>query len=57
MTKSRAVDLEPIDRLEGKIKLLVAALDHLRSDQARIVEENQRLRKDVEALRGQLAGV
>jgi len=48
------VDLEPIDRLEEKVKLLVSLVDRLKADQARAAEENQRLSRELEAMRGRL---
>jgi regulator of replication initiation timing len=48
-------DLEPIDRLEEKIKLLVGMVTKLRADQARAVEEQARLTEEVESLRARLA--
>jgi regulator of replication initiation timing len=47
--------LEPIDRLEEKIKLLVSVIGRLRGEQTRVVEENARLQREVETLRGRLA--
>jgi regulator of replication initiation timing len=55
MAKARAVDLEPIDRLGEKIKVLVAALDQLRADQSRVIEDNQRLSRELEMARTRLA--
>jgi regulator of replication initiation timing len=57
MTKAvmRATDLEPIDRLEEKIKLLVQMVTRLRTEQAKAAEENLRLSREVDALRGRLA--
>ena len=49
------MELEPIDRLEEKLKLLVGMVDRLKSEQARATEENQRLSRDVENLRARLA--
>ena len=46
--------LEPIDRLEEKIKLLVSVIGRLRGEQTRVVEENARLQRELEALRGRL---
>ena len=51
---ARAVDLEPIDRLEEKIKLLVGIVNRLRGDQARAVEENARLAQEIDTLRARL---
>jgi len=50
-TAMREVELEPLDRLEEKLKRLVALVDRLKSEQARAAEENQRLRGEIEALR------
>ena len=49
------VDLEPIDRLEEKIKLLVSLVGKLRADQARAIEENARLSHELDAMRLRLA--
>jgi regulator of replication initiation timing len=54
-TATRSVDLEPIDRLEEKMKLLVGLVERLKMDSARAAEENQRLLHEMEALRGRLA--
>ena len=48
-------DLEPIDRLEEKIRLLVDMVTKLRADQARVIEDNERLAREIDALRGRLA--
>ena len=54
-TATRSVDLEPIDRLEEKMKLLVGMVDRMRSEQARAAEENQRLSRELESMRARLA--
>jgi len=54
-TATRTVELEPIDRLEEKIKLLVGMVDRMKAEQARVVDENARLARELEALRGRLA--
>ena len=54
-TATRSVDLEPIDRLEEKMKLLVGMVDRMRNEQARAAEENQRLSRELESLRARLA--
>jgi regulator of replication initiation timing len=53
-TMTRSVELEPIDRLEEKVKLLVGVVERMKSEQARAAEENQRLSREVESLRTQL---
>ncbi len=52
---ARTIDLEPIDRLEEKLKLLVGIIDRLRADGARASEENARLTRELEATRARLA--
>jgi regulator of replication initiation timing len=52
---AHSVDLEPIDRLEEKVKLLVAMVTRLRADQARAVEEQARLTEEIDTLRARLA--
>jgi regulator of replication initiation timing len=54
-TTSPTVDLEPIDRLEEKVKQLVAMIGRLKAEQARAADENTRLAKDLEATRARLA--
>lgn len=54
-TATRGVDLEPIDRLEDKLKRLVGMVDRMKADQARAAEENQHLSREVDALRARLA--
>jgi regulator of replication initiation timing len=52
---TRSVDLEPIDRLEEKMKLLVSMVERMKSEQARAAEENQRLSRELESMRTRLA--
>jgi regulator of replication initiation timing len=54
-TATRSVDLEPIDRLEEKLKALVTMVERMKSDQARATEENQRLSRELDGLRARLA--
>jgi len=54
-TATRSVELEPIDRLEEKIKLLVGMVDRMKDEQARAAEENQRLSRELDAMRARLA--
>jgi regulator of replication initiation timing len=52
---SRGVEFEPIDRLEEKLKLLVAMIDRMKADQAHAAEENLRLSRELDAMRKQVA--
>ena len=52
---TRGVELEPIDRLEEKVKLLVAMVDRLKAEQARAADENQRLAHELDAMRARMA--
>src|SRR2546430_1896109 len=54
-TATRSVELEPIDRLEEKVKLLVGMVERMKSEQARAAEENQRLSRELDAMRTRLA--
>jgi regulator of replication initiation timing len=54
-TATRSVDLEPIDRLEEKLKRLVGMIEQMRAAQARAAEENQRLTREIESMRARLA--
>jgi FtsZ-binding cell division protein ZapB len=54
-TVSRGIELEPIDRLEEKVKLLVGMIERLKAEQTRAAEENQRLAREVEGLHARLA--
>lgn len=53
-TATRSIELEPIDRLEEKLKLLVNMVDRMRTEQARAEEENQRLSRELESMRARL---
>lgn len=52
---ARTVDLEPIDRLEEKVRMLVELIGRLKADQARASEENARLARELEAARAKIA--
>ena len=54
-TATRSVELEPIDRLEEKLKLLVGMVERMKAEQARAAEENQRLSRELDAMRARLA--
>jgi FtsZ-binding cell division protein ZapB len=52
---TRTVELEPIDRLEEKVKRLVDMIERIKADQARTAEENQRLERELDAMRSRAA--
>jgi regulator of replication initiation timing len=52
---TQSVGFEAIDRLEEKLKMLVAVLDRTRADYARANDDNARLRAELEATRGRLS--
>ena len=54
-TMTRSVDLEPIDRLEEKVKLLVSLVERMKLETARAAEENQRLSHELDSLRARLS--
>jgi regulator of replication initiation timing len=49
------VEIEPIDRLEEKLKALVGIVDRLKTEQAQAAAENTALKAEVESLRGRVA--
>ena len=56
-TTGRSTEQEPIDRLEEKVKLLVAMIGKMRGEQARMAEEHARVARELDAARGRLAEV
>ena len=52
---TKTAGLEPIDRLEEKIKLLVDTIVRMKTDQARIGEENAKLQREVDTLKAGVA--
>ena len=54
---ARTVDLDPIDRLEDKVRLLVELVTELRAEQSKAAEENTRLRTEVGMLRSKMVDV
>ena len=52
---ARTTELDPIDRLEEKVRRLVQMIAQLRAEQARAAGDNARLVQEIDALRAQLA--
>jgi len=50
-TATRDVELEPLDRLEDKVKRLIGMVNRMTADQKRAAEENQRLKNEIDVLR------
>jgi len=48
-------DLQPIDRLEEKIRQLVEVIDTLRAERARAADEVARLERELDAARAEVA--
>lgn len=49
------VELEPIDRLEEKVRRLVQMVERMKSEQGHAAEENQRLSRELDAMRARLS--
>ncbi len=54
-TAVRGVELDAIDRLEAKLRQLIEMVDRLKGEKTRTADENQRLARELDALRGRLA--
>jgi regulator of replication initiation timing len=48
-------DLDPIDRLEEKVKLLVSVVAQLRREHAKAIDDNSRLLRELENMRARLS--
>lgn len=54
-TAMRTIELEPIDRLEEKLKRLVAMMERMKADETRAADENARLSRELESMRQRLS--
>jgi uncharacterized coiled-coil DUF342 family protein len=50
-----AIDVEPIDRLEEKVKQLVNVIDMLRAERSKALDDVTRLTRELDAARGRLS--
>ena len=48
-------EIDSLDRLEEKIKRLVAMVEKMKTEQTRSAEENQRLKAEIETLKARAA--
>ena len=55
MVRAAAVEVQPIDRLEEKVRQMVTMIDALRADKVRAADEMLRLQQEVQALKSRLA--
>ena len=53
--RTSQTDLEPIDRLEEKVKRLIDMIAQMRTAQAKSAEDNARLVQEITTLRARLA--
>jgi regulator of replication initiation timing len=53
--RTSQTELDPIDRLEEKVKRLVDLIAQMRADQAKSAEDNARLGQEITGLRARLA--
>jgi regulator of replication initiation timing len=51
---ARATELDPIDRLEEKVKLLIEMVARLRSEQSKAADDNARLMQEIDTLRARI---
>jgi len=51
---TRSLDLEAIDRLEEKLKLLVGVVERLRAESTRMADENASLTRELDSTRARL---
>ena len=49
------MDVEPIDRLEEKVRQLVGVIDTLRAERAKAVDEATHLQRELDAARSRLS--
>jgi FtsZ-binding cell division protein ZapB len=52
---AHSADLEPLDRLEEKVKMLVATISRLKAEQMRMAEEYARISRELEAAKARIA--
>ena len=50
-----AVDVQPIDRLEEKVRQMVSVIDALRAEKTSAIEESARLQQEVASLKAGIA--
>jgi regulator of replication initiation timing len=54
-TGAAVVDVQPIDRLEEKVRQMVSVIDTLRAEKAQAIEDSTRFQQEVASLKARLA--
>ena len=54
-TGAAVVDVQPIDRLEEKVRQMVSVIDTLRAEKAKAIEDSSRFQQEVASLKARLA--
>ena len=54
-TGAATVDVQPIDRLEEKVRQMVSVIDTLRAEKTKAIDDSTRLQQEVTALKARLA--
>ena len=54
MSRTAVVDIQPLVRLEEKVRQLVGMIDTLRAERAQAMDEVARLQRELEAAKGRL---
>jgi regulator of replication initiation timing len=55
MSRATALEVQPIDRLEEKVKQMVSVIDSLRAEKSRALDDSARLQQEINALKARLA--
>jgi regulator of replication initiation timing len=55
MSRATAVETQPIDRLEEKVKQMVSVIDSLRAEKSRALDESARLQQEITGLKARLS--
>lgn len=55
MSRAAAVEVQPIDRLEEKVKQMVSVIDSLRAEKSRALDDSARLQQEINALKARLS--
>lgn len=54
MAKTQVLGIEPLERLEQKVRQLVGLVETMKGDQTRLSEENRQLRAQVDDMKGRM---